>query len=77
MSFDDVHGLWIDLSDNVDNYESVFDNSFLGWLKDMHNKYGIVCTLILDRTEYLETYAIPIKFRQEFINNMDWLKLGF
>lgn len=77
MSFDDVHALWINLVENKDKYVSIFENPFLGWLKSMRDKYGIVCTLILDYTDYLKTYPVPQRFRKEFIENLHWLKLGF
>lgn len=77
MSFDDVRNVWSDLVANENSYTSMFDNSLLGWLKSMRDKYGIVCTLIIDYIERLGTYPVPEKFRQEFVDNMDWLKLGF
>lgn len=77
ISFDDVHALWQDLVTNQSTYTSIFSNRLLGWIKSMHDQHGIVCTLILDYIEDLSAYPVPSKFRQEFIDNLDWLKLGF
>lgn len=80
LSFDDSYYFLMDLTKKTTNYNSIFENPFLGKLKYFHDTYGAVFSL------YCYTYSpganwniSPLKttYAQEFINNSDWLKLGF
>ncbi|MBO7677630.1 MAG: hypothetical protein J6S49_08955, partial [Erysipelotrichaceae bacterium] len=77
VSFDDCV-FWTDLIDNEDNYTSCFENSFLGYLQDLHETYGATFTLNCFCTS--DTYSIenvPSKFATEFSENKDWLRFAF
>jgi hypothetical protein len=80
LSFDDSYYFMMDLTKKTTNYNSIFENPFLRKLKSFHDTYGAVFSL------YCYTYSpganwniSPLKttYAQEFIDNSDWLKLGF
>lgn len=59
-------------------YDSVFDQQVMAELKELHEEYGITCSLYL--YEILGDFDLskfPDKYRSEFEANADWLKLGF
>ena len=65
ISIDDVSHVFSDLSRNADSYESIFQNSLLSHLKEMHDTYGLKVT------------RFPRKYHDDFINSSDWLRIGF
>lgn len=72
LSFDDVINVFRDLTINESNYNSLFENSTLGWLKELHEKYGIVVSCFVyyrDGDFCLENCTT--KFKTEFENNSD------
>lgn len=78
ISIDDVSHVFSDLSRNADSYESIFQNSFLSHLKEMHDTYGLKVTLYSYETA--DTFSIsrfPRKYHDDFINSSDWLRIGF
>jgi hypothetical protein len=80
LSFDDGYYFLMDLKKKTTTYNSIFENPFLNKLQSFHDDYGAVFSI------YCYTYSpgsnwniapLPTSFAQEFIDNSDWLKLGF
>ena len=67
------------------NYKSLFENFYLKGLKDLHKKYGTKITLNLFYSDGLEytnekeflLSQFPDKYKNEWKDNSDWLKLTF
>lgn len=57
---------------------SIFDNATFAWLKDMHEKYGIVvsCFCFYEESNFNLT-KVPEQYKDEFSGNSDWLRFGF
>ena len=77
LSFDDVEYCMLDLKNNAETYDSIFDNPFFAMLKKLHETYGAVISLYL----FLNNSdggisAYPTSFSSEFAENADWLKFG-
>ncbi len=76
FSIDDATEILMDISYN--DYESIFDSDRMSLLKQMHDKYDLDVTLFL--FENLGSYSLADfsdKYKDEFIDNSDWLKLGW
>ncbi|MCQ2081518.1 MAG: hypothetical protein MJZ11_07655 [Lachnospiraceae bacterium] len=76
ISIDDVKGVFRALTKEKMN--SIFDTRMLGFLKTMHEKYNaqfdLYCTYSIEG--YLFT-DISDRYQKEFINNSNWIRLGF
>lgn len=80
VSFDDVYEVLIDITEKANYYDSVFENSFLGALKAMHDEYNAKFTLYVYERVPVKGYDISEvtrKFRQELSDNSDWLRFGY
>lgn len=78
LSFDDVISCFEDLSKDSSLYNSIFDHPFFSKLMSYHEKYE--CKFTLYAYKYKDNYDIsqmPLKFKNDFIENSDWLKIGF
>lgn len=78
FSFDDVINVFEDLTKNAGHYNSIFDNPFFSKLKVLHELYGAVFSLYcfqVSGTFNLDNTTT--KFKGEFHNNSDWLKIGY
>ena len=76
VSIDDATAIFMDIYRNEP--ESIFDNAILSKLKHLHDAYGLKVTLYV--YEILDDFAIwqmPLDYKKEFIENADWLKIGF
>ena len=72
ISFDDVISCIKNLS--INNYSSVFDEPFLGWLKRLHTSYGAKFSLyIYDLNKFA---TVPSTYMQELYDASHWLKFG-
>jgi len=77
FSFDDCV-FWADLITNEDVYDSIFDNSFLADLKELHEETGAVFTLnCFCSSSGSNIENCPDKFASEFSENRRWLKFAF
>lgn len=56
---------------------SIFDNPVISLLKTLHEKYGAVFSLYPDRNDTSGFYTMPEKYKSNFIECSDWLKIGF
>lgn len=78
FSIDDVNAVLRDLTENEKKYDSLFDQKFFKYLKNLNEKYGAKITLycfyelndfcLADCTE---------KFKKEFSASSEWLKFGY
>lgn len=73
MSLDDFYVALYDITENANKYNSIFDNMTFNFLKQMHEVYNAKFSLYC----FDNISNITTKFKQEFINNSDWLKFGF
>lgn len=78
LSIDDVEIMTGDIIRHQDEYNSIFDNRFLSFLKDCHDEYGAKFTLYTyAHTPAYSLREFPDKFKDEFYANRDWLRFGF
>ena len=77
ISFDDVYLCIKDLKDTL-RYTSVFQQPFFKSLKELHDVYGAVFSLyVYEKADNFVITEVPDKFRNEFIENSEWLKFGY
>ncbi len=78
LSLDDNILFLKDISDNSARYKSIFDNPYLGFLKEVHDTYGTKIHLnIYYQTEGFNLSQMTDKFRNEWKANSGWLRLSF
>jgi hypothetical protein len=78
LSLDDNILFLKDISDNSARYKSIFDNPYLGFLKEVHDTYGTKIHLnIYYQTEGFNLSQMTDKFRKEWKANSGWLRLSF
>lgn len=78
LSLDDNILFLKDISDNSAKYKSIFDNAYLGFLKDVHDTYGTKIHLnIYYQTEGFNLSQMIDKFRNEWKANSGWLRISF
>jgi hypothetical protein len=67
-----------DLALNSWKYGSIFDNDFLSFWRDVHEKYGTKVQFnIFYQTEGFKLSEMPDKYKSEWLENRDWLRLTF
>ena len=76
LSFDDTISLFEDLT--INNYKSVFQNDTLKWVKKLHDEYGVkVSFYCFYEDDGFDLSKVPVKYKNEFEANSDWLRFGF
>lgn len=78
ISIDDVSKCFNNLCEDSMKYESIFEEPFFSYLKELHDDFN--CTLTCYCFEKDCDYNIskmPSKYAREFTENSDWLKFGF
>lgn len=76
MSIDDSLGVLKDITES--NYKSIFENEELAKFKRFHDKYGMVISLyFFYEQDNFNLSLVTDRYRDEFKENSDWLKLGF
>jgi len=75
FSFDDVTKTFYYLNANKNTYTSIFDEPFMNYLKSLHETYGAKFSLYCN--EIVTLNSIGSAFKQDFIDNNDWLKIGY
>lgn len=76
ISIDDVEISMRNLSNQ--NYSSIFDEPLFAFLYELHKDYGLKISLyIYKEAKDYDITSFPVKYKREFANNADWLKLGF
>lgn len=77
FTFDDVTGSLRDLTENSDKYQSLFDEPFFGFLKQMHDAYGTNFSLFcFAKIRDWKLEQTTDKYADEFKENSNWLKFG-
>lgn len=77
-----------DINDKRDTYKSIFENPYLALYKRAHDLYGAKVHLNLfyetddmhsfrQKSEYFNLSMMTDKFKKEFEQNSDWLRLSF
>ncbi len=76
LSVDDTVEVFKDLTMN--NYDSIFDNRTLSWIKKIHDEYGVVvsCYVFYQDSDF-DLRQCPAVYRYEFEQNNTWLRFGF
>lgn len=78
LSFDDCYMCLRDISVDSTKHISIFDNSFLGELRSMHESTGAKFTLyIYEQADGFNIKNVPAKFISELRENSEWLKIGY
>ena len=78
LSLDDNIWFLKDISENANKYKSIFENPYLGFFKQVHEKYGTKIHFnIYYQTEGFNLSQMTTKFKDEWKNNADWIRLSF
>jgi hypothetical protein len=78
FSVDDNIWFLRDIARNQDRYQSLFDNPYLAFWREMHRKYGTQVQLnIFYETDGFNLTQMPDKYKAEWRSNRDWLRLTF
>ena len=66
------------LAVNAPRYRSIFDNEYLAFWKEMHEKYGTKLHFnIYYQTEGFNLSQMPEKYKSEWQESSDWIRLTF
>ena len=76
FSIDDCIEIFRDIT--INNYNSLFESEYFSFFKELHDKYDAKISLY-SFVEYKEFNIknTTDKFKKEFIDNSNWLKIGF
>lgn len=78
LSLDDNIWFLKDLSVNAGKYKSIFDNPYLGFLKQVHDTYGTKIHInIFYQTEGFNLSQLTAQYKDEWKENAGWLRLSF
>ncbi|MBN9381186.1 MAG: hypothetical protein J0H74_10485 [Chitinophagaceae bacterium] len=78
LSIDDNIWFLRDIHENEDKYTSIFENPYLGFLKEVHEQYGTKVHLnLFYQTEGFNLSMLSDKFKDEWKAQTGWLRLSF
>jgi len=78
FSIDDNIWFLRDIAQHAGAYQSIFDNPYLAFWREMHRRYGARFHFnIYWETEGFNLSQMPAQFREEWRRNADWLRLTF
>jgi len=78
LSLDDNIWFLKDISNNAGVYRSIFENPYLGFLKQVHETYGTKIHLnIYYQTEGFNLSQLTDKYKGEWKDNAGWLRMSF
>ncbi len=80
FSVDDVISVFVDLHFLQEDYQSIFNQPTLAFLKRMHDEYGMVSTLYCFYESYdggFDLSQCTARYAEEFAQNASWLRVGF
>jgi hypothetical protein len=78
LSLDDNIWFLKDIAFNANKYRSIFENPYLGFLKRVYNEFGTKIHInIYYMTEGFNLSQMPSKYKKEWKENAEWLKLSF
>ncbi len=78
LSIDDNIWFLKDISVNSSKYKSIFENSYLKFLKEVHDKYGTKIHLnLFYQTDGFNLSQMTDKYKNEWKDNAAWIRLSF
>lgn len=78
VSLDDNIWFLRDIAQNSNLYKSIFENPYLSFFKQVHDTYGTKIHInIYYQTEGFNLSQMPAKYKGEWKDNADWLRLSF
>ena len=78
FSVDDNIWFLKDITSNAEKYKSIFDNPYLGFMKQVHDTFGTKIHFnLFFQTEGFNLSQMTDKFKDEWKSNADWLGLSF
>ena len=79
LSLDDNIWFLEDIAKNSKSYKSIFDNLYLGFLKQVHDMYGtkIHINIYYQTEDGFNITQVPEKYKGEWQSNSEWLRLSF
>jgi len=78
LSIDDNIWFLRDIHQNATRYNSIFENEYLGFLKQVHDTYGTKIHLnLFYETDGFNLSQLTDKYKLEWTANADWLRLSF
>jgi hypothetical protein len=78
LSIDDNIWFLKDISVNSSKYKSIFENPYLKFLKELHDKYGTKIHLnLFYQTDGFNLSQMTDKFKSEWKDNAGWIRLSF
>jgi hypothetical protein len=78
LSIDDNIWFLRDINQNSARYTSIFENEYLGFLKQVHDTYGTKIHLnLFYETDGFNLSQLTDKYKPEWTANADWLRLSF
>lgn len=78
LSIDDNIWFLRDIQQNKDRYASLFDNPYLGFLKQINAEYGTKIHLnLFYQTDGFNLSEFTDQYKNEWKANADWLRLSF
>lgn len=78
VSIDDVTQCFQNLTKDSALYNSLFDEPFFSFLRELHDDYGCSFTCyIFEQDGDFDVSQIPNKYSDEFKRNSQWLKFGY
>lgn len=79
LSIDDAILVFKDITENKENYTSIFENKTLKYLRELYIEYGVVtsCYVYYELDEFFNLSDCTDKFATEFTENSNWLRFGF
>ena len=78
VSLDDTIWCLRDIGHNAGIYKSIFDNSYLAFLKQVHDTFGTKIHMnIYYQTEGFNLSQMPDKYKNERRENAGWLRMSF
>ncbi len=78
LSLDDNIWFLKDLSVNSGTYKSIFENPYLGFMKQVHDTYGTKIHInLFYQTEGFNLSQLTTQYQNEWKANAEWLRLSF
>jgi len=78
LSIDDNIWFLRDLYQQADKYNSLFDNPFMGFLKNLNERYNTKVHLnIFYETDGFNLSMMPDKYKNDWLASAGWLRLSF
>jgi hypothetical protein len=78
LSLDDNIWFLKDINANAGKYKSIFENPYLGMLKQVHDTFGTKIHLnLFYQTDGFNLSQMTDKYRSEWKDNAGWLRLSF